>query len=96
MVIPSLAPVYGRPEDDWAVVAARCRSRIATLALDNVEHPDFHAHALVDIDRLIIVEMHTPSWTAHLSPQSTRHDDLVAILQRAAAVVWDEENDDAS
>jgi hypothetical protein len=97
MVVAGLAPVYGRPEDDWAIVSAEFGSRSATLALDNVEQPGLHARVVIDIDRLIIVEMSTPSWAAYLSAQpSTRYDDLVAVLQRAATVVWDERDHDAS
>lgn len=81
LVVPRLALVYGRPADDWSVRETRFVGRTAFLMLDSVERPDLRAEAVVDVGRMIILQLRTPSWTATLTPEPTQHEDLLQYLR---------------
>lgn len=94
MVIPSLAPIFGRPTDDWYIHRGQNSSRTATLVLESLAHPDAQAQALVDLDHLFILELRTPSWASRLDPYQTIRDDLKAQLQTVTQHVWNPDQQD--
>lgn len=88
MVVPRLAGVHGRPDDEWGI------TEVDDIGQDRVRavlRADGHeAHMVVDLAQLVIVELVTPSWEARVELGLPSRD--VASLQAMAGL--DEDGSD--